>query len=519
MGYQAAKPCGTMTLLEQLRETLAGLDDVRSGFTPLKPEDVFCDPILDISEIVCPPELDQATLNGIQNGEIGAVGAIPDLLSTSASLDDPCVQDGLDFIDSKVQELTVFNRIIATQSPNRGDLRRYYGARLQLAYWHAFNDAVQEYTTSPATFVSNHYGSQNFGKNKDATDERNNRLQAVRDVMNAMNSTYTIGNYPNFGYKLIFSNGVSFGSGSIPDYVDEESNPPSKKDVEQNPNVYQEKEEQLRNMRSDIEVQITDFTEKCLSLARLQVSRAAVRGNAISVQDFNDDYDDAVSDLQTDVDEFEGDDSYFFARQRVFEIKDEIESHQFCGSTVNQGAPPVEGSGEHLTLEEITSHPTMTDLLYWQRFSLVATTVNLLPIYWQDGIINPAGGNKIPVPTVWAALAVFPLPSFLNVVFLAVTGFVVTPVVWQLRFQPIADQDSYFLLSWRNANQKIKSNTGSKPLGTNIVSGFQYEFPSGFIPMSQDDLPAFHRLNITNPLFLSYLNEFCKTGKSMVGLP
>lgn len=75
--------------------------------------------------------------------------------------------------------------------------------------------------------------------------------------------------------------------------------------------------------------------------------------------------------------------------------------------------------------------PNPTKMCYWVKFAKLATTVNLLPIFWPIGIVIPtaAGLIKIPLPIIWIPLAVIPLQIGTFVIFIGQCGLCPSPFV------------------------------------------------------------------------------------------
>lgn len=166
--------------------------------------------------------------------------------------------------------------------------------------------------------------------------------------------------------------------------------------------------------------------------------------------------------------------------------------------------------------------PQLDSLKYWQKFAAYATIANLLPIYWQVGLLvpSPSGVVRVKLPTIWVALAVLPLPGRMLVIFLGICGVVPSPFIWEWRFPPFGEGSSHFLLSWRKANWKIKDKTGTETLPLPILNGEDVVPPISRTKLFvKDDLPVWERMSPLNPLFLSYLNKFCSAGKEGAGFP
>jgi hypothetical protein len=105
------------------------------------------------------------------------------------------------------------------------------------------------------------------------------------------------------------------------------------------------------------------------------------------------------------------------------------------------------------------------------------------------------------------------------VVFVTINGMVFSPVIWQLRWKPIADAESVHVTLFRGANASIKTGTGTKILNPPIVGGIDTA-PEvhKLLPFEKDDIPTQERVRNTNVPFLLYLNQWCSTAKPYLGL-
>jgi hypothetical protein len=154
---------------------------------------------------------------------------------------------------------------------------------------------------------------------------------------------------------------------------------------------------------------------------------------------------------------------------------------------------------------------------YWFEFCKVLNLQGLLPIYWTTGLIIT---NPIKLPIIWIPIIPINTPVGLFVIWITINGVVVAPTIYNLRFMPIGDADSYHLLLFRGGNAFIKTKTGSKAVGLPIVNGIDINPDlSKTIPFVQDDLPIIERLQITNPPFLLFLNSWLNSCLPYMGLP
>lgn len=194
------------------------------------------------------------------------------------------------------------------------------------------------------------------------------------------------------------------------------------------------------------------------------------------------------------------------------------------GSLVDQDLPEntTTPNNNHKTYSSDENAGIKT-LKYWQLFARQLNLVALLPIHWSIGLIIPApsGVVRVPLPVIWIPLVVIPTPAMVTVVWLTINGMVVCPTIWQWRFKPIADGDSYHLTLFRGGNRLIKNKTGTElaNLGT-IVGGLDTNPDiTKSAPFIKDDIPVQERLNPTNILYMAYLNQWCSKAKPSMGLP
>lgn len=171
----------------------------------------------------------------------------------------------------------------------------------------------------------------------------------------------------------------------------------------------------------------------------------------------------------------------------------------------------------------IPGYPILMDKNYWSIFADCLTQINLLPIYWAKGIMIPTPGGPIflPCPIVWKPLVVFHTPVNLFVLFLTVNGMLPFPVLWELRMLPLADSESHLLTMMRGAPKLIKEKTETKTASNVIIGGIDTipKVTRNFFYL-KEDLPIIERLEITNPLYLKYLNEWLmKTVGNMGFIP
>jgi hypothetical protein len=127
--------------------------------------------------------------------------------------------------------------------------------------------------------------------------------------------------------------------------------------------------------------------------------------------------------------------------------------------------------------------PTILTRQYWNKFSLLATAVGILPFltkYWPVGLIipSPAGPVKIPLPIIWVPLAVIPTPFGIFVMFIGQCGICPSPFV----FFNGGNGDKKFIVSLRptdkfgaDATQPFikpisKGGVGNSLPGTKVIN-------------------------------------------------
>jgi hypothetical protein len=171
----------------------------------------------------------------------------------------------------------------------------------------------------------------------------------------------------------------------------------------------------------------------------------------------------------------------------------------------------------------IPGNPILMDKNYWSEFANCLTQINLLPTYWAKGIMipTPSGPIFLPCPIVWKSLVVFHTPTSLFVLFLTVNGMLPFPVLWELRMLPLADSESHLLTMMRGAPKLIKVKTETKTASNVIIGGIDTipNITRNFFYL-KEDLPIIERLEVANPLYLKYLNEWLlKTVGNMGFIP
>lgn len=176
-------------------------------------------------------------------------------------------------------------------------------------------------------------------------------------------------------------------------------------------------------------------------------------------------------------------------------------------------APPDNNSPQDISYNTFSKpgNPGMLELKYWQVYAGYVTLVGLLPQYWAKGVMIPTPGGPlfIPVPIIWTPLFVIHTPVNIMVLFLTINGMLPFPVLWELRFLPLADSQSSHLTAVRGGNIMIKMQTGDKPLNQPIVAGIDVSPEiSKHLPYQKDDIPTFERLSMANPPYLLYLNQW-----------
>ena len=187
--------------------------------------------------------------------------------------------------------------------------------------------------------------------------------------------------------------------------------------------------------------------------------------------------------------------------------------------------------------------PPVTNLSYWKKYCKRATTVNLLPTYWPIGILipTPSGLIKIPMPIIWKPLAVVPSPLAVIVIGLTLCGicpgpfiFVVNPG-WPFPIGMVAPKASWFVVGNRGPKQidgettsevnsssiptvnvPLKYTKNGQTVKTNVKINIG-PIVTMLLPFTQDDLPPYERLTMSNVVYLLYLAKWCKQGKNTYG--
>ena len=186
--------------------------------------------------------------------------------------------------------------------------------------------------------------------------------------------------------------------------------------------------------------------------------------------------------------------------------------------------------------------PPVTDIKYWKKYCKVASTVNLLPLFWPIGLLIPTPGPliKIPLPVIWKPLVVVPTPICLIVIGIDICGICPAPWVyivnpgWPFPISLATPKSSWFLTGIRGP-KKIDDETTSKPLAAipTITIPLKYKqngidkqepltidaapLITKLLPLEQDDLPVYERLTLTNLPYISYLVKWCTAGKKTMG--
>ena len=177
-----------------------------------------------------------------------------------------------------------------------------------------------------------------------------------------------------------------------------------------------------------------------------------------------------------------------------------------------------------------------------KKYCKVASTVNLLPLFWPIGLLIPTPGPliKIPLPVIWKPLVVVPTPICLIVIGIDICGICPAPWVyivnpgWPFSISLATPKSSWFLTGIRGP-KKIDDETTSKPLAAipTITIPLKYKqngidkqepltidaapLITKLLPLEQDDLPVYERLTLTNLPYISYLVKWCTAGKKTMG--
>lgn len=200
--------------------------------------------------------------------------------------------------------------------------------------------------------------------------------------------------------------------------------------------------------------------------------------------------------------------------------------------------PVIESVDETLIDEEINYRgnprslnisPPITDIRWWRKFCNLATTINLVPIYWPVGLLipTPSGLIKIPLPVIWKPLFVIPTPVALIVIGIAQAGVLPGPWVFVLNpnnfnLGPVNLNSAWFTGAVRPF-KRIKNRPGSQilPVAPIVNIGLNSIDISpnitSMIPFIKDDLPPYERLSLNNILLLLFIDRWCRAGKRSQG--
>lgn len=126
------------------------------------------------------------------------------------------------------------------------------------------------------------------------------------------------------------------------------------------------------------------------------------------------------------------------------EVLEEISKLDFCGvklpGTIPEDTEPDVAADLSWNTFDANNRPTITEVKYWQKYSIYLTLVNLLPTYWTIGLYIPTSSGilKIKLPTLWRPIAVIDAKAFgLIVIFITINGIAISPTIWQMRFPPV----------------------------------------------------------------------------------
>lgn len=166
--------------------------------------------------------------------------------------------------------------------------------------------------------------------------------------------------------------------------------------------------------------------------------------------------------------------------------------------------------------------PEFKDLKYWLKWCQFMNIITLQPQYYPIGLLipNPSGITRVPLPMIWIPIAATNTPTMMIVVFITICGQVISPVIWVMKFLPLADNESSFFVLPRDINQLIKNKTETKSTNMFVKKGIDVDPNKTKIePFVSEDLPAITRMSIKNILWLTYLDKWVSKAKDSSGYP
>lgn len=152
-----------------------------------------------------------------------------------------------------------------------------------------------------------------------------------------------------------------------------------------------------------------------------------------------------------------------------------------------------------------------TDKNYWDEWANIATLVNLSqpPQFWPIGIVIPTASGllKIPMPIIWKSIAVIPNSKYLIVIFLGMCGVCPSPFVF---IMDMVQKTTRFLVSLRGPQTIRSVNETTSKIDDNLIQSNNTQFGKFItnsnilqnVPLVEDDLPDFSRLNMKNIPFV-----------------
>jgi len=259
---------------------------------------------------------------------------------------------------------------------------------------------------------------------------------------------------------------------------------------------------------------------------------------------------DKIDSIEKDIEEFPDKLTEILGGGCVLEGASQPTAAKIDGEDVNLISWPVaDGAGSEPPKDDDNykgnpqpNSPPVTDIKYWKKYCKIATTVNLLPLFWPIGLLIPTPGPliKIPLPVIWKPLVVVPTPICLVVIGIDICGICPAPWVyivnpgWPFPISLATPSSSWFLTGIRGP-KKIDDETTSKPLAAiptitvplkYTQNGQEKQQPltidaaplvTKALPLEQDDLPVYERLTLTNLAYVSYLVKWCTAGKKTMG--
>lgn len=200
-------------------------------------------------------------------------------------------------------------------------------------------------------------------------------------------------------------------------------------------------------------------------------------------------------------------------------VNAKLEAATICGQKIpldkTTDSSAVAINTNKITFSDYVDLANLTKIKYWKRYSLYLNLVGLIPTNWTTGLV--AGGTPIKLPILWQPLTVIKTPKSVLVLFITYNGVLVFPVLYEFNADFNANNPSTLKTLYRGSNTNIKMGTGSEAL-QNPVGNVVAPLVGTKYLMSKDDLPTPERMDLTNPAYLKYLNDWYQAAVLAHGL-